>query len=121
MKLLERFITEIRNNETLVAEVELLFLYGFIRVLQTFEKLRFLVQNGTRFTLNQDPRVTLCGYSIPHPSEAKVNIRVQTTGDPAKEVLKDSCQDLMMICQHVRSTFEQAVADFKNNEGSESQ
>lgn len=100
------------------------------------------------------PRVALCGYSIPHPSEAKVNIRVQTTGtynynynpfpenmhlspsfnhehylhsystiagDPAKEVLKDSCQDLMMICQHVRSTFEQAVADFKNNEGSESQ
>ncbi|KAL7600876.1 uncharacterized protein LOC111907239 [Lactuca sativa] len=77
--------------------------------------------NSLRFTLNQDPRVALCGYSIPHPSEAKVNIRVQTTGDPAKEVLKDSCQDLMMICQHVRSTFEQAVADFKNNEGSESQ
>ncbi|KAL4587673.1 hypothetical protein LXL04_000545 [Taraxacum kok-saghyz] len=77
--------------------------------------------NSLRFTLNQDPRVTLCGYSIPHPSEAKVNIRVQTTGDPAKEVLKDSCQDLMMICQHVRSTFDQAVADFKNNQSSESE
>jgi hypothetical protein len=26
------------------------------------------------------PRVSFCGYSIPHPSDAKVNIRVQTTG-----------------------------------------
>ncbi|KAF9596793.1 hypothetical protein IFM89_013340 [Coptis chinensis] len=35
--------------------------------------------NSVRFTLNQDPRVTFCGYSIPHPTDAKVNIRVQTT------------------------------------------
>lgn len=26
------------------------------------------------------PRVSFCGYSIPHPSDARVNIRVQTTG-----------------------------------------
>lgn len=26
------------------------------------------------------PRVTFCGYSIPHPSQPRVNIRVQTTG-----------------------------------------
>ncbi|TYG88799.1 hypothetical protein ES288_A12G049900v1 [Gossypium darwinii] len=29
---------------------------------------------------SDSPRVTFCGYSIPHPSEARVNIRVQTTG-----------------------------------------
>ncbi|KAF5939568.1 hypothetical protein HYC85_023827 [Camellia sinensis] len=69
--------------------------------------------NSVRFTLNQDPRVTFCGYSIPHPADARVNIRVQTTGDPASEVLKDACQDLMLVCQHVRSTFDQAVADLK--------
>ncbi|TYI36198.1 hypothetical protein ES332_A03G125600v1 [Gossypium tomentosum] len=38
------------------------------------------IANAVRFTLNQDPRVTFCGYSIPHPSKARVNIRVQTTG-----------------------------------------
>ncbi|XP_022755851.1 DNA-directed RNA polymerases I and III subunit RPAC2-like [Durio zibethinus] len=69
--------------------------------------------NALRFTLNQDPRVTFCGYSIPHPSDARVNIRVQTTGDPAREVLKDACQDLMLMCKHVRSTFDKAVEDFK--------
>ncbi|KAL4610739.1 hypothetical protein ACB092_08G073200 [Castanea dentata] len=69
--------------------------------------------NAVRFSLNQDPRVSFCGYSIPHPSDNRVNIRVQTTGAPAREVLKDACQDLMMMCQHVRSTLDVAVADFK--------
>ncbi|OAY65618.1 DNA-directed RNA polymerases I and III subunit RPAC2 [Ananas comosus] len=69
--------------------------------------------NSVRFVLNQDPRVAFCGYSIPHPSDNKVNIRVQTTGDPAKHVLKDGLQDLMVMCQHVTTTFENAVAEFR--------
>ncbi|KAG4128791.1 hypothetical protein ERO13_D09G041300v2 [Gossypium hirsutum] len=71
------------------------------------------IANAVRFTLNQDPRVTFCGYSIPHPSEARVNIRVQTTGDLAREVLKDACQNLMLMCRHVRCTFDKDVEDFK--------
>ncbi|GAV74497.1 RNA_pol_L_2 domain-containing protein [Cephalotus follicularis] len=69
--------------------------------------------NAVRFTLNQDPRVSFCGYSIPHPSDARVNIRVQTTGESAREVFKDSLKDLMFMCQHVRSTFKKSVDDFK--------
>ncbi|KAK8299138.1 hypothetical protein V6Z11_D05G303200 [Gossypium hirsutum] len=65
------------------------------------------------FNSNKSPRVTFCGYSIPHPSEARVNIRVQTTGDPAREVLKDACQNLMLMCRNVRCTFDKAVEDFK--------
>ncbi|GMH12729.1 hypothetical protein Nepgr_014570 [Nepenthes gracilis] len=76
--------------------------------------------NSLRFVLNKDPRVTFCGYSIPHPSEAKVNIRVQTTGDHASEVLKDSCQNLMNICEHVRNTFENAVDEYRNSEATDS-
>ena len=33
-------------------------------------------------------------------------------GDPAREVLKDACQNLMVVCQHVRNTFDKAVLDF---------
>ncbi|CAL4981484.1 unnamed protein product [Urochloa decumbens] len=69
--------------------------------------------NSARFVLNQDPRVAFCGYSIPHPADKKVNIRVQTTGDPAKDVLKDALQDLMVMCQHVRGTFDNAVANHR--------
>ncbi|KAL3616934.1 hypothetical protein CASFOL_039328 [Castilleja foliolosa] len=76
--------------------------------------------NSLRYILNQDSRVTFCGYSIPHPADARVNLRVQTTGDTAREVLVDSCQDLMLVCQHVRSTVDQAVMVFKSKQGVES-
>ncbi|MCL7044041.1 hypothetical protein MKW94_015764 [Papaver nudicaule] len=69
--------------------------------------------NAVRFTLNQDPRVDFCGYSIPHPSDAQVNIRVQTTGAHAGEVLKDALQSLTAMCQHVRSTFDGAVEEYQ--------
>uniref|UniRef100_A0A0A9GLL5 DNA-directed RNA polymerases I and III subunit RPAC2 n=1 Tax=Arundo donax TaxID=35708 RepID=A0A0A9GLL5_ARUDO len=75
--------------------------------------------NSVRFVLNQDPRVAFCGYSIPHPADNKVNIRVQTTGDPAKDVLKDALQDLMAMCQHVRGTFDNTVADYRANKPAE--
>ncbi|KAJ1294184.1 hypothetical protein BS78_01G126300 [Paspalum vaginatum] len=75
--------------------------------------------NSARFVLNQDPRVAFCGYSIPHPADRKVNIRVQTTGDPAKDVMKDALQDLMVMCQHVRGTFDKAVANHKSKKSAE--
>ncbi|XP_077229214.1 RNApolymerase 14 kDa subunit isoform X1 [Tasmannia lanceolata] len=72
--------------------------------------------NSVRFVLNKDPRVVFCGYSIPHPSDNRVNIRAQTTGDSARDVFKDALQDLMVMCQHVRSTFDKAVVDFRVSE-----
>ncbi|XP_010510474.1 PREDICTED: DNA-directed RNA polymerases I and III subunit RPAC2-like [Camelina sativa] len=69
--------------------------------------------NAVRFVLNQDPRVTVGAYTIPHPSLESVNIRVQTTGDPAKEVFKDACQELMQMNRHVRSVFDKAVTEYK--------
>lgn len=34
-------------------------------------------------------------------------------GDPAREVLKDACQELMLMNRHVRSVFDKAVSEFK--------
>ncbi|KAG8051251.1 hypothetical protein GUJ93_ZPchr0009g2263 [Zizania palustris] len=39
--------------------------------------------------------------------------------DSAKDVLKDSLQDLMVMCQHVRGTFDTAVSDFQQNKTAE--
>lgn len=43
------------------------------------------------------PDVELCGYSIPHPSETKMNIRIQTYGSSRHlfrlpRILGSSCQ-----------------------------
>ncbi|PWZ27071.1 DNA-directed RNA polymerases I and III subunit RPAC2 [Zea mays] len=75
--------------------------------------------NSARFVLNQDPRVAFCGYTIPHPSEKKVNIRLQTTGDAAKDVLKDALQNLMIMCQHVRGTMDTAVVNHRAKNAAE--
>lgn len=41
-------------------------------------------------------------------------------GDPSSEVLKDSCEVLTLVCQHVRSKFDDAVMEFKSKQGIES-
>mmetsp|Transcript_14761 Transcript_14761/g.25706 ORF Transcript_14761/g.25706 Transcript_14761/m.25706 type:complete len:105 (-) Transcript_14761:1336-1650(-) len=62
--------------------------------------------NTLRFFLNKNPNVSFCGYSMPHPSEEVVNIRVQTTGDvPAARALRTACEELKEVTQHIKSEF----------------
>eukprot|EP00245_Coleochaete_scutata_P015430 TRINITY_DN6876_c0_g2_i1.p1 TRINITY_DN6876_c0_g2~~TRINITY_DN6876_c0_g2_i1.p1 ORF type:complete len:125 (+),score=17.56 TRINITY_DN6876_c0_g2_i1:80-454(+) len=77
------------------------------------------IGNAVRYVLNQDPRTSFCGYSVPHPSESRVNIRLQTTGDPARVVFRDALGDIMAICEHVKSKFTSAVEEFVVKEGVE--
>lgn len=66
--------------------------------------------NALRFFLNKNPHVDFCGYSIPHPAEPVVNIRVQTTGEvSAAEALRQACRNLQEVCGHVKATFQAAV------------
>ncbi|RLM59009.1 DNA-directed RNA polymerases I and III subunit RPAC2 [Panicum miliaceum] len=75
--------------------------------------------NSARFVLNQDPiEATERAWRKQFREQwiegrPKINIRVQTTGDPAKDVLKDALQDLMVMCQHVRGTFDNAMANHR--------
>lgn len=36
--------------------------------------------NALRHVLMENKEVDFCGYSVPHPSEPKMNLRLQTTG-----------------------------------------
>uniref|UniRef100_H9GMN1 DNA-directed RNA polymerase RBP11-like dimerisation domain-containing protein n=1 Tax=Anolis carolinensis TaxID=28377 RepID=H9GMN1_ANOCA len=55
----------------------------------------------------KDPEVEFCGYSITHPSESKINFRIQTKGGiPAAEMFQKGLEELIGVCQHVLSTFE---------------
>ena len=40
----------------------------------------FLTRGGT-LTGDHSPQVEFCGYTIPHPSETKMNLRIQTYGE----------------------------------------
>lgn len=47
--------------------------------------------NAVRYMLNKQPAVAFAGYSVPHPSDDLVNVRVQTTGAvSATQALRDA-------------------------------
>ncbi|CAK7201267.1 RNA polymerase subunit AC19 [Sporothrix eucalyptigena] len=57
--------------------------------------------NALRFIIMKNPDVEFCAYAIPHPSEAKMNIRIQTYEGTAIEALEKGLRDLQDLCDVV--------------------
>ena len=71
--------------------------------------------NALRYLIMKNPNVLFCGYTIPHPSEIKVNFKIQTNNNvTALEVLEKGLNDLNQVCAHVMDTFKQAVVEYEN-------
>ena len=76
------------------------------------------IGNATRHILMQDKRVGFAGYSVPHPSEPVVHIRVQTNPDSgcsAVEAFKDACQTLHSQCDEVLERLEELLPEVKED------
>ncbi|KAI9009222.1 DNA-directed RNA polymerases I and III subunit RPAC2-like protein [Hyaloraphidium curvatum] len=72
--------------------------------------------NSLRYMIMKNPKTDYCGYSNPHPSEDKINLRIQTDGScPATDVLSKGLDDLMDLCDHVLETFDAAVASRRSS------
>ncbi|XP_048370547.1 DNA-directed RNA polymerases I and III subunit RPAC2-like [Sphaerodactylus townsendi] len=73
--------------------------------------------NSLRYMIMKDPEVEFCGYSITHPSESKINFRIQTRGGlSALEAFQKGLEELTGVCQHVLSKFEASVEAYKAQE-----
>ncbi|XP_074650597.1 DNA-directed RNA polymerases I and III subunit RPAC2-like [Tubulanus polymorphus] len=72
--------------------------------------------NSLRYITMKNPEVEFCGYSVPHPSESKINFRIQTKEVPAVEALKQGLTDLGAVCEHVLTVFERSVALYKRQQ-----
>ena len=69
--------------------------------------------NCLRFQLNKNPAVALAGYSVPHPMERKVNVRVQTIAPMTTDgAMRDALLDVISVCDHVHETYERAETEF---------
>lgn len=71
--------------------------------------------NALRYFINKNPDVEFCGYTIPHPSEALMNLRIQTwedTGTTAFDALRKGLEDLMEACDVVTEKFTQSRDEF---------
>lgn len=56
--------------------------------------------------LFSSPNVLFCGYTIPHPSENKMHLRIETKDIAAIDALRQGLQQLQQLNDHVLSTFE---------------
>eukprot|EP00842_Homolaphlyctis_polyrhiza_P005665 jgi/Hompol1/609/HPOL_004143-RA len=66
--------------------------------------------NALRYIIMKNPAVTFCGYSIPHPSEYQINLRIQTDGSmTAVDALHRGIDDLTDLMTHIRDTFKTEV------------
>ena len=75
--------------------------------------------NALRHVLIKDPRVEFAGYSVPHPAEAVVQIRVQTTEESsttAVQALQESCETLDQQCQFVLEKLAAACPEIVQDE-----
>jgi DNA-directed RNA polymerase I and III subunit RPAC2 len=61
--------------------------------------------NALRYIIMKNPNVEFCGYSIPHPSEELMNIRIQTYEGTAVEALLKGLDDLIDLCDIVSEKF----------------
>jgi DNA-directed RNA polymerase I and III subunit RPAC2 len=72
------------------------------------------IGNSLRHVLLQNANVDFAGYSVPHPSEPVVHIRVQTSQRSqmsAIHALKDSCQTLFEQCEIVLEKIEEVMPE----------
>jgi len=66
--------------------------------------------NALRYALMKNPKVEFAGYSIPHPLDNAINIRVQTTGAPATDVVEEGLDQLQEMSATILAKFDIAVA-----------
>ncbi|KAJ5719639.1 hypothetical protein N7493_007217 [Penicillium malachiteum] len=78
--------------------------------------------NALRYAIMKNPAVEFCGYTIPHPSDAKMHLRIQTTDSTtALDALKKGFQDLMDLCDVVTEKFTVARDQFNEENSSKMQ
>ncbi|PYI27295.1 DNA-directed RNA polymerase I and III 14 KDA polypeptide [Aspergillus indologenus CBS 114.80] len=69
--------------------------------------------NALRYAIMKNPQVEFCGYTIPHPSETKMNLRIQTyDSTTAVEALEKGLDTLMDLCDVVTDKFTVARDEF---------
>ncbi len=71
--------------------------------------------NALKNVIIQNPAVSFCGYSIPHPAEDQMFLRIQTKeggSDTAADVLKQGFKDLKKMCAVTRDKFNKEKEEF---------
>ena len=80
----------------------------------TFQNEDHTLGNILRYMLMKDSNTLFCGYSIPHPSEDIMNIRLQTKEKSTNEVMENAMNRVDEISDILSNKFKKALNDFDN-------
>lgn len=62
------------------------------------------------------PDVSFCGYTVPHPADTKMHLRIQASKNVrAVDVLRRGLNDLEKVCDHTITAFEEAYNDYQES------
>jgi len=103
------------ENEVVTEKQRLRLLPGSTDTAASFalEREDHTLGNSLRYLITKNPDVEFCGYSIPHPSEAVMNLRIQTWDNVSVfTVLRKALDDLEDLCNVVEDKFTTARDQF---------
>ncbi|EFN77395.1 Probable DNA-directed RNA polymerases I and III subunit RPAC2 [Harpegnathos saltator] len=72
--------------------------------------------NALKYVISQYPEVIMCGYTLQHPAESKMLLRIQTKNGNAYELLKRGLEDLAKMCDHTIETFDKAYEEYQSSQ-----
>ncbi|CAA7264302.1 unnamed protein product [Cyclocybe aegerita] len=71
------------------------------------------IGNSLRWMLMKNPKVEFCGYSVPHPSENVINVRIQMYDNLSSlDALITALSDLDKLCETVEDAY---IKDLREN------
>ena len=69
--------------------------------------------NSLRHVLMQDPNTEFCGYTVPHPSEPILHLRLQTKDNTTSDkTILAGAKTLKQMCDHILTEYDKALEKF---------
>ncbi|CAI7611047.1 hypothetical protein PCG10_002406 [Penicillium crustosum] len=109
-----------QSNDPILEERQIVVLPGATETAASFqfEGEGHTMGNALRYAIMKNPAVEFCGYTIPHPSDPKMNVRIQTNDTTtALEALEKGFNDLMDLCDVVTEKFTASRDQFNAESG----
>ena len=85
-----------------------------------FEGETHTMGNALRQAIIPNPDVEFCGYSVPHPAEVKMRIRIQArpekedgTPNSIIDIMNQGLDDFSQWCENVQGKFQEAFQQFQ--------
>lgn len=62
--------------------------------------------NSLRYMIMKNQNTSFCGYTVPHPLENKMKMRIQTHNDKPIETVNESLDNLLRVAEIIMKKFD---------------